>query len=773
MGTLIREESIAGVVVIITRDPYSRKLFVNNLPCSKIDIRKNNTVVHLVEGLPVPIELEQAIAFADPEDLDPEVRIPIDGSGEARGEEGEQQSEDEAPDIVDHSGKGSTGNSTKGHPGIDGYANTIRLGQGGKHVEEEEDSDSRNRDKLVKEGSGLLDKDENDKTGKVGGKTAARTGENGKEGAGKVRGGQGGAGSEGKAGMTQGRGGKNGTVEQSTGRNVAEDDDDDDEDDDTDITDVVNKEAKQSQEVTGRANDGGQSIGDGVDNAGVSFKWFSGISFSSPGAKQGGTLEGQEVSQRRGIGHKTELRGTSDSAAKVNIEAPAHERPEVLCSGRGRLINGLCSCSLLFGGENCETPLEIRSLGIDSYGDELIMSIDLLYAELYAIDSPPNVTTGRFAAPGLGLLAKLASEFVPGQRLELRRALPPYDPLESFTWDSCAIVGSSGSLLLQDLGEEIDAHEMIMRFNGAPAYGYERQVGSRTTLRFSNPEFAGFKEGNETVVYHIWLRDKKAEMEHLLKFKRMFPRDPLLILELGFITAIFNSLGFIPSIGYMGWAFALQKCRRVDLYGFYMGERHGVLHHYYDRNSTSKGTEDIDKEFVAAVEIAEAEVLWIAESCIYDCRRSRQRCSMCLRVSLPVLAQKSEWNETQVAVNAAREKAWTDFSKWKIVEKKRRLDARAKKQSEKARRRPKRFKNKRLPALLQEWGDGSEVPWDTIIAQGRLGELSLRELLLYFRQFHITVPPTRLQMMMSIRNHYFFMHRDLSKHTAKLYRAAD
>lgn len=47
---------------------------------------------------------------------------------------------------------------------------------------------------------------------------------------------------------------------------------------------------------------------------------------------------------------------------------------------------------------------------------------------------------------------------------------------------SCALVFSSGSLLRHEYGEEIDAHDSVVRFNLAPVTGYERHVGKRTTV---------------------------------------------------------------------------------------------------------------------------------------------------------------------------------------------------------------------------------------------------------------------------------------------------
>lgn len=41
------------------------------------------------------------------------------------------------------------------------------------------------------------------------------------------------------------------------------------------------------------------------------------------------------------------------------------------------------------------------------------------------------------------------------------------------------------------LGEEIDAHDFVIRFNGAPTEGYETVVGTKTSLRFLNTQAMG------------------------------------------------------------------------------------------------------------------------------------------------------------------------------------------------------------------------------------------------------------------------------------------
>jgi len=47
---------------------------------------------------------------------------------------------------------------------------------------------------------------------------------------------------------------------------------------------------------------------------------------------------------------------------------------------------------------------------------------------------------------------------------------------------SCAVVGSSGRLVGQNLGSEIDNHEFVVRHNSAPTVGFEQDVGGKTSM---------------------------------------------------------------------------------------------------------------------------------------------------------------------------------------------------------------------------------------------------------------------------------------------------
>ncbi|XP_073660110.1 beta-galactoside alpha-2,6-sialyltransferase 1 isoform X3 [Tursiops truncatus] len=55
-------------------------------------------------------------------------------------------------------------------------------------------------------------------------------------------------------------------------------------------------------------------------------------------------------------------------------------------------------------------------------------------------------------------------------------------------WGRCAVVSSAGSLKSSQLGREIDDHDAVLRFNGAPTANFQQDVGTRTTIRLMNSQ---------------------------------------------------------------------------------------------------------------------------------------------------------------------------------------------------------------------------------------------------------------------------------------------
>uniref|UniRef100_A0A061S202 beta-galactoside alpha-(2,6)-sialyltransferase n=1 Tax=Tetraselmis sp. GSL018 TaxID=582737 RepID=A0A061S202_9CHLO len=72
-------------------------------------------------------------------------------------------------------------------------------------------------------------------------------------------------------------------------------------------------------------------------------------------------------------------------------------------------------------------------------------------------------------------------ELNPTEAEELNQILPEQDFRHQY--GSCALVGNSASLLQYQFGNEIDGHDVVMRFNDAPTRGFEESVGRRCTFR--------------------------------------------------------------------------------------------------------------------------------------------------------------------------------------------------------------------------------------------------------------------------------------------------
>ncbi len=164
---------------------------------------------------------------------------------------------------------------------------------------------------------------------------------------------------------------------------------------------------------------------------------------------------------------------------------------------------------------------------------------------------------------------------------DLLRVLPLADalnltaPLNSrraSTLRSCALVGSGSELLGSKLGSMIDKHDIVVRLNRAPVKGFERDVGSFTTLRYTNNFNEGFREfDSEAVIASKWCSSGPPcdlyEAVRRLGGKKMHALNPASVAYARRDTFA-AAAGHNPSSGFTATLLLLHVCNSVDIYGF-------------------------------------------------------------------------------------------------------------------------------------------------------------------------------------------------------------
>lgn len=178
-------------------------------------------------------------------------------------------------------------------------------------------------------------------------------------------------------------------------------------------------------------------------------------------------------------------------------------------------------------------------------------------------------------------------------------------------YNTCAIVSSAGSLYKSRLGEEIDSHDAVLRFNSAPTVAYEHDVGRKTTFRIINsqivskPHFNFFHSplyrnvtlmvwdpANYSVDMEAWFRHPEFNVfEPYFKRRRMFPKEKFYLFHPQVIWDVWNFiqsntavavLRNPPSSGFLGIAFLLHHCNWVKVYEYIPSMRLTKRCHYFD-----------------------------------------------------------------------------------------------------------------------------------------------------------------------------------------------
>mmetsp|Transcript_18843 Transcript_18843/g.26107 ORF Transcript_18843/g.26107 Transcript_18843/m.26107 type:complete len:244 (+) Transcript_18843:3-734(+) len=179
-----------------------------------------------------------------------------------------------------------------------------------------------------------------------------------------------------------------------------------------------------------------------------------------------------------------------------------------------------------------------------------------------------------------------------------------YMPAHDLTdrYESCAVVSNGGILLRDGYGAAIDAHQAVFRFNDGPTQGFEFHVGSKTTFRMINNNWARAwqhkrPKGTSEEAFLLFGIGAARSIDGLAK---RWPAEKVYFISPEFAGnargsykkayIILSELGFVevngrnsPPTGVEGLFLARALCDKVHLYGFSLEHDPSVPYHYHDK----------------------------------------------------------------------------------------------------------------------------------------------------------------------------------------------
>ncbi|XP_077985211.1 beta-galactoside alpha-2,6-sialyltransferase 1-like [Glandiceps talaboti] len=191
-----------------------------------------------------------------------------------------------------------------------------------------------------------------------------------------------------------------------------------------------------------------------------------------------------------------------------------------------------------------------------------------------------------------------------------------YIPKESFLlkgsstlYNTCAVVMNSDALRDSNMGRDIDSHDAVLRFNVAPIKGFEKDVGSKTTIRITNnqvlrsywlktlEELKGtemiltWREGPYNANMNKWYRDSQEFFCNYGRWHYKHPESPLYLIRLETLWKLWDIIqefnveevkSFPATSGFLGIHLLLHICEVVDVYGYIPSNGKEDYCHYYE-----------------------------------------------------------------------------------------------------------------------------------------------------------------------------------------------
>ncbi|KAM4527475.1 alpha-N-acetyl-neuraminyl-2,3-beta-galactosyl-1,3-N-acetyl-galactosaminide alpha-2,6-sialyltransferase isoform 2-T2 [Odontesthes bonariensis] len=180
----------------------------------------------------------------------------------------------------------------------------------------------------------------------------------------------------------------------------------------------------------------------------------------------------------------------------------------------------------------------------------------------------------------------------------------------------CALVSSSGQMLGAGAGEEIDKIGCVIRMNNAPTKGYEKDVGSRTTVRVVSHTSVPLLVKNEKYYFHqsanttyvFWGPERNMRQDGkghifnvLLKMAIKYPKVRIYAVtrdKVQYCDSVFQNetgknrmkTGAFLSTGFFTMILAMDMCDSISVYGMIdnnycnRANRSAVPYHYYEKN---------------------------------------------------------------------------------------------------------------------------------------------------------------------------------------------